>query len=327
MRATVTRRLLGAAAPLLLGAGRAARAQSERAWPDRPVRLVNSGAPGSGIDLMARLLSATLAARFGQPFPVDNRPGAGSILAAQTHAQARPGESLLLGATGIASTVPYTAQGRVPFDPDADLVPVAIPSSEYLCWAVPAGAPARSLAELIDGARATPGSLTWYSVPGYVELDTRRFLAERGVEATYVAYQGSPQAVLDLAAGRIGAAVLPLTPAMPAIRDGRLRPLAVTSGTRAPALPEVPTVEQAGFADLRYDPFTGLFGWRGMASSVRDAIAAVVATTAADPMTAERLREAGIVPRYGTAAELAEVIAQQRSRVQDALRVVGARSG
>jgi tripartite-type tricarboxylate transporter receptor subunit TctC len=323
---TVTRRLL-CAAPLLPVVARAARAQGERPWPDRPVRLVNSGAPGSGIDLIARLLSASLAARFGQPFPVENRPGAGSILAAQTHAQARPGESLLLGGIGIASTAPYTAPMRVPFDPEADLVPVAIPGSEYLCWTVPTGAPARSLAELLDGARATPGSLTWYAVPGFVELDTRRFLAERGIEATHVAYQGSPPAVLDLAAGRIAAAVLPLTPAMPAIREGRLRPLAVTSGTRAPALPEVPTVEQAGFPGLRYDPFAALFGWRGMALPLRDAIAEVVAATAADPPAAERLREAGIVPRYGSAAQLAEVIALQRARVQDALRVVGAQRG
>jgi tripartite-type tricarboxylate transporter receptor subunit TctC len=326
MRSSVSRRLLCGAMPLLLGSAGAAWAQADRPWPDRPVRLVNSGAPGSGIDLMARLLSAALAARFGQPFPVENRPGAGSILAAQAHAQARPGESLLLGATGIASTVPFTAQARVPYDPDADLVPVAIPASEFLCWAVPAGGP-RSLAELIAAARGAPGTLNWYSVPGYVELDTRRFFAQRGVEAVHVAYQGSPPAVLDLAAGRIGAAVLPLTPAMPAIRDGRLRPLAVTSGVRAPALPEVPTVEQAGFEDLRYDPFTALFGWRGMPAAQREAVAEVVAAVAADPASTERLREAGIVPRFGPADELAQVIALQRSRVQDALRVTGARGG
>lgn len=160
---------------LLLGAllvSRGAAAQ-ERPWPERPVRLINSGAPGSGIDLMARLIAEGLAQRFGQPFTVENRPGAGSVLAAQTHAQARPGETLLLGATGIASTVPFTFSGRLPYDPDADLVPIAIPASEFLCWAVNAELPVRSLGELVDHARMRPGSLNWNSVPGFVELDTR----------------------------------------------------------------------------------------------------------------------------------------------------------
>ena len=326
MRVVLNRRML-CSAPVLLLSGRTAWAQADRPWPERPVRLINSGAPGSGIDLMARLLSGALATRFGQPFPVESRPGAGSVLAAQAHAQARQGESLLVGATGIASTVPYTFQGRLPFDADADLVPVAIPASEYLCWVVPATAQASNLAALVEQARAAPATLNWYSVPGYVELDTRRFFSQRGVEASFVAYQGSPPAVLDLSAGRIQAAVLPLTPAMPAIRDGKLRPLAVTSGTRAPALPDVPTVEEAGYSDLRYDPFTALFGWRGMSSSVRDAIAEVVAAVASDPSTANRLREAGIVPHYGSATELAAVIALQRGRVQEALRIVGTRGG
>ena len=92
------RAAIGSGLGLLIGA-RPAFPQGERAWPDRPVRLVNSGAPGSGIDLLARLLAEGFSQRFGQAFPVDNRPGAGSVLAAQTHATARPGESLLLGAT------------------------------------------------------------------------------------------------------------------------------------------------------------------------------------------------------------------------------------
>jgi tripartite-type tricarboxylate transporter receptor subunit TctC len=301
-------------------------ARAQGAWPDRPVRLINSGAPGSGIDLMARILAEALAQRLGQPFPVENRPGAGSVLAAQTHAQARPGESLLLGATGIASTVPYTFTGRLPYEA-ADLVPVAIPGSEFLCWAVPAALPVRSVAEFVTFAQASPGAANWYSVPGFVELDTRRFMRQRGLDTTYVAYQGSPPAVLDLVAGRIQLGVLPLTPAMGAIREGRLRALAVTSGVRAPALPEVPTMEEAGFADLRYDPFSALFGWRGMPEAERDRVAEVVAQVAARPATAERLRSAGIVPRYGAAGELAEVIASQRARVQEALRVVGPLAG
>lgn len=326
---TKTAALFGRRHSLLVGAAalapRMAVAQ-DRAWPERPVRLVNSGAPGSGIDLMARLIAEGLSQRFGQSFTVENRPGAGSVLAAQTHAQARPGETLLLAATGVASTVPYTFSGRLTYDPEADLVPVAIPASEFLCWAVNADLPVRNMAELMDYARARPGGLNWNSVPGFVELDTRLFLHDRRLDMTYVAYQGSPAAILDLAAGRIQVGVQPMTPLLGAIREGKVRPLAVTSGFRSPSLPDVPTVEEAGFADLRYDPFTALFGWRGMPAALRDRIASAIRTIVAGPALIDRLGQAGILARFGDAEELAAVIARQRREVEEAVRVVGLRS-
>lgn len=318
MSRPISRRTLGAG--LAWGAPLAA---AQPAWPERPVRLVNSGAPGSGIDLIARLLSEGLAQRLGQPFPVENRPGAGSVLAGQAHAAARPGESLLLAATGIASTVPHSFTVRLPYDAALDLVPIAIPASEFLCIAVHAGLPVHSLAELVAHARAAPGRLNWNSVPGFVELDTRLFLHERGLDIAYVAYAGSPPAILDLAAGRIQLGIMPLTPLMGAIREGRIRPLAVTSGTRAPSLPEVPTAEEAGFPDLRYDPFTALFGWRGMSPELRDRIATAVRAIMSEPATTGRLRQAGILARYGSPDELAAVIALQSSQVLEALRVLG----
>lgn len=296
-------------------------------WPERPVRLINSGAPGSGIDLIARLLGEGLARQLGQPFAIENRPGGGSVLAVQAHVQARPGESLLLAATGVASTVPYTFTGSLPYDPVADLVPVAIPASEFLCIAVSADLPAPNLAAFVALAKVRPGALNWNSVPGYVELDTRLFLHQQGIEATYVAYPGSPAAILDLAAGRIQMGVQPLTPLMGAIREGKVRALAVTSGVRAPSLPDVPTVAEAGFPGQRYDPYTGLFGWRGMPGALRDRVAEAVRVVVSTPEIAARLRQAGILARYGSPQELAAVIGEQRERVQLAVRTVGLRSG
>ncbi|MBW6397907.1 tripartite tricarboxylate transporter substrate binding protein [Roseomonas sp. HJA6] len=296
-------------------------------WPERPVRLINSGAPGSGIDLIARLLAEGLAQHFGRPVSVENRPGGGSVLAVQAHAQARPGDSMLLAATGVASTVPYTFTGTLPYDPVADLVPVAIPASEFLCIAVTAELPVRSLGEFVALAKARPGAMNWNSVPGYVELDTRLFLHQQGIEATYIAYPGSPPAILDLAAGRIQMGVQPLTPLLGSVREGKVRALAVTSGVRAPSLPEVPTVAEAGFPGQSYDPFTGLFGWRGMPAAVRDRVAEAVRIVVEKPEVAARLRQAGILARYGSPADLAAVIGVQRDRVQLAVRTVGLRTG
>jgi tripartite-type tricarboxylate transporter receptor subunit TctC len=301
----------------------AARAEAP-AWPVRPVRLICSASPGAGIDLLARLLGQGLARRLGQPFPVENRAGAGMLLAGEAHAQARPGDAVLLAPTGIASTVPFTQPGRLPYDPEADLVPVGLVASEYLCIAVPGGAPARSLAELVAAARAQPGELAWYSVPGLMELAWRAFLQEARLDMPYVAYRGSPAAVLDLAAGRFQAAILPLTPALGAIRAGDLRALAITGSARAPALPAVPTVEEAGFPALRYDSLTGLFGWRGMAEEVRDRLAAAVEAVLRETPQDDRLAAAGMTVQPGSPAGLAAVIAAQRLRVQAAVRAMGA---
>jgi tripartite-type tricarboxylate transporter receptor subunit TctC len=302
-------------------------AQGELPWPDRPVRLVNSGAPGSGIDLLARLLADGFSQRLGQAFPVDNRPGAGSVLAAQTHAAARAGESLLLGATGMASTVPYTFNGRLPYDPDSDLVPIAIAGSEFLCLVTHADLPAADLGALIRLMQARSGELNWNSVPGYAELDMRLFLNRRGLQASFVGFRGSPPAVLDLAAGRLHFAILPLTPLLGSIREGKIRPLAVTSSQRAPALPNVPTIAEAGFEELRYDPFTGLFGWKGMPENQRNSLASLVAAILNEPATADRLQQAGIVARHGSGTELAEMIEAQRRKVREAVRVVGVQPG
>lgn len=142
----------------------------------------------------------------------------------------------------------------------------------------------------------------------------------------YVAYQGSPPAILDLAAGRIQVGVQPMTPLLGAIREGKVRPLAVTSGFRSPSLPDVPTVGEAGFADLRYDPFTALFGWRGMPDALRDRLAAAIRAIVEQPALVERLGRAGILARFGAPQELADVIARQRNEVQQAVHVVGLRS-
>lgn len=307
----------------LLGARRAI-AQGA-AWPDRPVRLIAAGAPGSGIDLIARLLAEGLSPRLGQPVVVENRAAGGMAIAGEAHASARPGEALLLAPSAIASTVPYTFEGRLPYDPEQDLVPLGVVASEFLCLAVTSGSPVRDIPGLVSAARAAPGTLNWYSVPGFMELAFRLFLHRHAMDMAYVAYRGSPQAVLDLASGRIQVAILPMTPALAAIRDGKIRPLAVTSRQRSPVLAEVPTMAEAGAPGLAYDPFTALFGWRAMPEAARQKVASALADALRDADYATRLGNAGMLPQAGTAAALAEVIATQRDQVQTALRTVGLR--
>ncbi|MFN7307761.1 MAG: Bug family tripartite tricarboxylate transporter substrate binding protein, partial [Acetobacteraceae bacterium] len=224
-------------------------------------------------------------------------------------------------------TVPYTFNGRLPYDPDSDLVPVAIAGSEFLCLVTHGDLPASDLASLIRLMEARSGEMNWNSVPGYAELDMRLFLNRRGLQASFVGFRGSPPAVLDLAAGRLHFAILPLTPLLGSIREGKIRALAVTSSQRAPALPNVPTMAEAGFEELRYDAFTGLFGWKGISENQRSSLAAIVTAMFSDQTMADRLQQAGIVARHGSGAELAEVIETQRRKVREAVSVVGVQPG
>ncbi len=322
---TLSRRTLGGQilGGLLLAAP--ALAQPQPAWPTRPVRLLNTGAPGSGIDLVARLLSEGLASRLGQPFPVENKPGADGILAGEAHAQARPGESLLLCGTGLASVAPLL-RASMPFAAEA-LAPVATTGREFMVLVVPGNQPVPDLPALLAQARARPGDLAWFAVAGLPDLAFRLFLRDQGLDMTHVAYRASPPAALDLAAGRIHAALLPLTPVKALLQEGRLRALAVASRRRAPDLPQVPTTAEAGFPGLLAESVIGLFGWPGLAAAGRQALAATAGAVLAEPATASRMLAAGILPAPDGPAALAEVVASQQAQARTAMAAVGLHPG
>jgi tripartite-type tricarboxylate transporter receptor subunit TctC len=150
-------------------------------------------------------------------------------------------------------------------------------------------------------------------------------LRDRGLDMTYAAYRTTPAAVLDLAAGRIQMAIVPLVVMLGPLREGRIHALAVATSVRAPFLPDVPTVREAGFAELEADAVLGLFGWRGMPDAVRDRLAAAAMAVMAEPVAQERLRAAGVLLRPGGPAAFAEAIATNKARAEAAVRIVGPR--
>jgi tripartite-type tricarboxylate transporter receptor subunit TctC len=319
---TVSRRVVLTFGAASTAGGTAVQAQSAVAWPDRPVRVINPAGPGSDIDLIARILAEGLAVRLGQPFPVENRPGAESVLAAEAHTTARPGDTLLVAASSIVGIVPLLHEGRLPYNPQ-DLVPVATLSTGVLCLAVPATLPETTLAALLARVRASPGALNWSSIPGLNQLTFRLYLRERGLDMTYVAYRTMPAVVLDLAAGRVHLAIVPLVVMLSLMREGRIRALAVASTERAPFLPDTPTVREAGFPELEADAVIGLFGWRGMSEVLRDRLAADAMAVMAESTAQERLRAARVLLRPGGPAAFAEAIATSKSRAEAAVRVLG----
>jgi len=283
--------------------------------------MVTPGGPGTGVDLGARLLAGELSRRFGQPFPVENRPGANGVLAAEAHARARPGESLLFSFPAVAN--PPLHDG-LPYDPDADLVPVAPVVTEFHAFVVPASLPVADLAGLLALARERPGALNWYGAVGLPYLVFRLCLRDRGADMAFVSYRSIAAAMLDLVAGRVELVFGPASTALGPVREGRARALAVSARERAPGLPEVPTVAEAGFPELRLEAVLGLFGWRGMDDATRERLAAETRAALAEPATAERLRAVGALPRPGTPGDLAAIISEQRARAAEGVRAFGA---
>jgi tripartite-type tricarboxylate transporter receptor subunit TctC len=285
------RRVVGAS--LALAATRRAAAQAP--WPDRPVRLIVGQPPGAGPDLVARGLAPHLAAAFGQPFLVENRPGAGGTLAAAAVAQARDLHALAI-VLGGPTTTARALNPAVPYDPATDFTPVTLLGRVPLVLVVHPALPVRDWAGFVAHARAYPGAISYASIgPGTVtHLAMEEIKARLGLDLVHVPYRGFPPATLDLVAGRVQAMFTSPFAALPHVGDGGLRALVQSGEARLSGLPDVPTFAEAGLPD------TTFFGWNGMVApagfphGAAERLAEVIRTAmAADPAARGGLEAAG----------------------------------
>jgi tripartite-type tricarboxylate transporter receptor subunit TctC len=267
---TLSRRAALAAPALLLLPG-LARAQSGGAYPARPVRVVVPFTPAGTTDVAARILSERLQARMGQPFTVENRPGAGGNVGSDFVAKAEPDGYTLLMQTVSSGAINYTLyEGRIPYKPD-DFAEVALVTRVPNVIFVNPSLPVRTLRELVAYAKANPGKLNFGSSGAGTSLHVTGELLkmEAGVQITHVPFRGAGPMMVDVMAGRIEMGVDNLPSAIGHIRDGRLRALAVTTRTRTPALPDVPTTAEEGFPGVEA---TGWFGFQAPARTPRPII-------------------------------------------------------
>lgn len=302
-----------------------ARAQ---AWPTQPVRLVAPFPPGGLVDQLARLLAPRLAARFGQPFVVENRPGAGGNVGADLVARAAPdGHTLLLGAIGpLALNADLFA--NLPFDPVASFAPIALVAATPKVLAVAPQREWTDLQALLAAARAAPGRLTGGSAGNGTSLHLALALFARraGVEITHVPYRGAAAALVDLAAGRIDLVIDNVPNILPQLRGGTARPLATPSAARLAALPEVPTMAEAGVPGFVFSTWFGLAAPARTSPEITGAVAAAVDAILRDPEVAGRLAEQGAVPGGGTPGDFAALIGRTRDEVGPVIRAAGIRA-
>jgi tripartite-type tricarboxylate transporter receptor subunit TctC len=285
------------------------------AWPDRPVRVLVPVPPGAAPDLIARETAEHLARRFGQPFPVENRPGGDGLLAAEAMLAARPGEALLVTPAGALTLAPVLRIPPLAADPLDALTPIAALASDTFGLFTTPSLPVGSLTDLVAHTRAAgPATLNWFASVGPPTLVMRGFLREAGLsEMAFISYRGVPPALADLAAGRLHVLFVPLAGAAPLARDGRAKLMAVASSARAAAAPDTPTGTEAGFPSLLQEGLLGLFGWRGMPPGTAE----MLASEAQSAMTAlgDRMTARGQSARSERLQDLGGLLRSERARL------------
>jgi tripartite-type tricarboxylate transporter receptor subunit TctC len=234
----------------------AAKAQD---WPARPVRIVVPVTPGSAIDIAARVAAEGLRQQLGQAFVVENRAGGAGTIAANIVAKAEPDGYTLL-AHSAAHTLTPSVMLNPPYDTAEDFAAVA-PLMNSSLFLLVSPAKYKSLPDLVARAKANPGSLNYAVIGegGATHLVTERFRLRAGIEATPVSYRGTPEAILDVLAGRIDFFFSPITTVLSFLKDGQLLALAVSTQKRSSAMPEAPTTLELGFPNSSFDFWIGLF--------------------------------------------------------------------
>ncbi|HZL40853.1 MAG TPA: tripartite tricarboxylate transporter substrate binding protein [Pseudolabrys sp.] len=290
-------------------------------WPNRPVRLIVTLGPGSGVDIGARLFADKLAQRWGQSVVVENRPGGDGMVAITAFLGAHDDHVLLVSPVSSFTAHPYF-HDTLPYDPK-DLVPIARISKTVVVVSVPASLGVNSLKELDALARSEPGQLNWTTATGFTDFVFAGFLHTAGLTMAKVPYKNPVAAVTDLAEGRIQVYMPAYAIVRPQVLAGKVKVLAVTNHERAPALPDVPTAVEAGYPSLDFDGLVGLFGPPGIADDVRAKIAKDVKAIAADPAVVEKLTATGQIVSPGDGAEFAKSIAEQRAQVAAVAKLFG----
>jgi len=279
-------------------------------YPNRPVRVVVAAATG-GPDIVGRVIAAKLQEQLGQPFVVENQPGANGIVGATTVAKAAPdGYTILVYSSGFVIN-PYVHKS-LPYDTEKDFIPVTnLVTNGGLIFAVNANLPVKSLKEFLDYAKK-PGTQLSYSTPGVGNtwhLATEVFDNLTGIKMTHIPYKGGGPATAAAAAGEVQVVLASPPPLMPHYKSGKVRALAFSGDKRHPSFPEIPTMAEAGVPAYHHDGgWFGMFAPAGTPMDIVDKLAAEVRKAEQDPAVLDRIAKLGAFPAAGTPAEFKKFI-------------------
>ena len=301
---------------------------AQQRYPQKVVRIVVPYVAGGNLDVTARLFAQHLTDELGQPFVVENRPGAnGNTGTDQVVRSAPDGYSLAMVSAGTLGINP-ALYANMPFDPEKDLTHISIVATGPMVLQVTPSLPARSVQELVALARAQPGKLNFGSggngTLAHLSLEMLKLRA--GIDIVHVAYKGTSLATTDVMAGHIQGMFDTLSTAAPLIREGKLRALAVTSARRSAAFPDVPTIAEAGVRDYSAETWAGLVGPRGIPRDVVDRLQSAIAKIAARPDVQQRLVAVGSEAVGNTPEQFRQQLAAERKRWAEVVKVSGAKA-
>ncbi len=315
---------MAASAAALPCLGRDVFAQS---YPAKPITLLVPLPAGSAADGMARTLAPQMGARWGQPVTVENRPGAGTTLGVDAVAKAPADGYTLLVISASFSAVAATSS-KLPYDPLKDFAPISrIATAPLVLVAIPSLG-VKSLKELVETAKTKPGQITL----GHTGVGTgSHFAAElinipSAIKVAYASEAGPAEVLAGMVAGRIHFAVLPVGPAIPFIRDGRLLALGVTTARRSSALPDVPTIAEAGIAGYEYQDWWGVFAPAATPKAVIETIGAEIGRSFALPEVTAQLLSRGVQPSPTTPEQFTAFVNAEIAALRQVAKTAGIRA-
>jgi tripartite-type tricarboxylate transporter receptor subunit TctC len=296
-------------------------------YPTRPVTVVVAFPPGGASDVLARILGRKLEPLLGQPFVIDNRPGAGGNVAAEAVARAAPDGYTLLEANNAILATNAALYKKINFDPVADFAPIGLIGSQANILVVNPTVPAKSVAELIALAKAHPGKLNFAS-SGHglaAHLAGELFKAEAGIDIVHVPYKGAAPALQDVIAGHVQMMFATASSVVPHIRDGKLRPLGVATLKRTAVLPQVPTIDELGIKNFDATTWHGLVAPAATAKDIVSTLNHALAAALADAAVAKSLGDLGVDIIGGTPADFVAYIQSEIPKWTAIIKASGAR--
>ncbi len=290
------RSFLAALTPLL--AAICTGAQGAEAYPSRPVAVVVPYAAGGGLDLIARLLAQKLSERTGQSFFVENRLGAGGVIAAADVAKATPDGYTIFAASSTQLAIQVTLHKKLPYDPATDFVPIALVASVPFVLIVNPSLPVQTAGDLIKLAKERPGQLSFGSsgIGGPPHLYMELLQTMTGTKMNHIPYKGTSQAIVDVVAGRVPILMSDVAPAAPLIEAGKVRALGVSSTTRVAILPNVPPIAENGVPGFDAVAWVMLVAPAAAPRAIVDKLHADLKAIVAAPDTQQKLVAFGVIP-------------------------------
>ena len=288
---------------------------AQAAYPNKPIRLIVPFPAGGATDILARALSQKLGEKIGQTVIVENRPGAGGTIGADSASKSVADGYTLLLATSSTHSIGPAINAKIPYNPEVDFTPIAFVASSPNVVVVPNTLPVKTMREFIDYARKNPGKLNYASSGNgtIVHLTTEYFKAQSDTFILHIPYRGTALAIPDLVSGKVDVLFDSFVTGMPHVRDGKLRALAITTAKRSALAPDMPTVSEVlpGFESVTW---FGVYGPKGLPADITAKINQAVNAALAESDVKERFARLGAEPAGGTPQAFATMVKADNSK-------------